>query len=268
MRVLTEHREGVDLVVVNYKTPSDLKAFAASLLHYEVNTPFTLFVMNNDPELSDLKAAKLVEDLIPGTVVMNNPNIYYSGACNQGVAAGDREVVALLNADTRFLDGSVDKCYEAIKANPNWGALGPLQVDDQKRVTHAGIFGTLDHPSHRGWKSRSSIQYEDVREAVTLSGSAIFTTREAWDELTQCPVYRQAYPHVSGAFLPTTHYYEETWYCYHLHAHGYKPTYFGQAKMIHRWHKASPVGGWADKQFKPSQKMFREMCDLHGVDHD
>lgn len=265
MRVL---KPGIDLVVVNYKTPADLKSFVASLLRYEVKVPYSLYVMNNEPELSDLKAGKLIEDLVDDVTVVNSENIYYSGACNLGGSMGEREAIGLFNADTRFQEFTLDLCHEAVMGNPTWGALGPLQLGDQKEVTHAGIFGTLDSPHHRGWKSRRSDNFRDVKPAVTLSGSAVFTRRDVWRVLEECEIYRSRYPDVGGPLLPTTHYYEETWFCYHMQAHGYTPVYFGKAEMIHRWHKASPMGGWADKQFEPSRKMFREMCDLHGIDHD
>lgn len=260
--------EGIDLVVVNYRTPQDLKSFASSLLAYSPSIPFTLYVMNNEPDVSDIKASAMIVDLFENVVVTNSENIYYSGACNLGVSLGSRETVAVLNADTKFCRDTIDRCYRALMENPGWGALGPLQYGDKKEVTHGGIFGTPSHPSHRGWRSRALHEFRDVRPAVTLSGSAVFFTRESWNDMWNCPIYREKYPDVAGAFLPTTHYYEETWFCYHLNTHGYTPMYFGEAEMVHRWHKASPTGGWADQQFKVSRVLFREMCDYHGMDHD
>lgn len=83
-----------------------------------------------------------------------------------------------------------------------------------------------------------------------------------------CEVYQQLHPGVGGAFLPTTHYYEETWYCYHVASHGYKVMYFGEAEMVHRWHKSSAQGGWADRQMPISRAQFRAACDAHGIERD
>lgn len=263
--------EGIDIVVVNYQTPEDLRGFCASLFTHLPETPCTLWIMNNDPNDIDSKTAQVCQanSNVEDCRILEGENIYYSGACNVAAAASGREVIAFFNADTRFLAGTVDKCYRALMDNPEWGVLGPFQRGDRGEVTHAGIFGTLKSPAHRGWAARlkDPSEFYDVQEAVTVSGSAYFTKREVWDKLTNCELYAEMFPNV-GAFLPTTHYYEETWYSYHAQAHGYKVVYFGEAQMIHRFHKSSPQGGWADRQMPASRKMFRAMCDHHQIPHD
>lgn len=43
--------------------------------------------------------------------------------------------------------------------------------------------------------------------------------------------------------------------------------YNGYAEMIHEWHKSSNIGS-QDENFKYGQKLFREFCDDHGIEHD
>jgi len=260
----------ITLVVVNYKTPDDLFNFCTS---YEENIPKVLsqlVIVNNEPEKADLKVAQYFID--KGTCIhqLAQGNLYYSGALNlAGYSIPDLDgVVAFFNADTLLTPGVVDSCYDLLQSDSTIGVVGPGQVNSGGRVTHAGIFGTPKAPKHRGWKDRWREEYEDVREAVTVSGSAYFVKQEVFQWLDVCPLYRDLYPNVEGPFLPTTHYYEETWFSYHARAHGYKVMYNGKAKMIHEWHKASPVGGWAEQQMPISRKMFREMCDHHGIQHD
>jgi GT2 family glycosyltransferase len=264
--VATEARPGIDIVVVNYKTPDDLDAFCSSVFNLEPTIPWTLTVVNVSPNIKDFMVADQAQRL-GATHLPFEDNIGYARACNAGAAIGEQPIIALFNADVRLTPGAIDDCVHAMVANPTWGVLGPRQVDDNARMTHAGIFGTQDHPQHRSWLGTDGAAYADVQPAVTVSGAAYFIRRQVWDELTACPLYRQV-ADAEGAFLPTTHYFEETYCSYHAAVHGWEVIYFGPVRIIHRWHKASVVGGWAEQQFPLSQAIFRNACDVHGIPHD
>jgi GT2 family glycosyltransferase len=255
----------MDVVVVNYHTPADLERFLLSLASYPPSEPSTLTVIEVDGSDAEQPLAwKRGEGLqisVPG-------NIGYGRACNLGAARGHDDIVAFFNADIEITAGSLDRCLDAFRAHGDWGVLGPCQIDRRNRIRHAGIFGAMATPMHRGWNEIYRGQYRDVRDAVSVSGSAYFVKRKVWAELTDCPIYREIFPDAQGAFLPTPHYYEETWASYHAQAHGYRVVYFGPATLIHKWHQASPVGGWADQQMPLSRSIFRRACDAHGIDHD
>jgi GT2 family glycosyltransferase len=255
----------IDLVVVNYKTPGDLGEFIDSLIAYPPWVDAGLTVINVDTHS--------YVDRLPwagrcGRVVGVAGNIGYGRACNLGARYGGRDQIAFFNADVVITPKSLDLCYAALAGNENWGILGPRQVDEAHRIRHAGIFGSLTQPLHRGWGETDHGQYCDVLDAVTVSGSAYFVKRSVFEELSKCPIYRQSAPDAQGALLPTPHYYEETYLSYHAQAHGHKVAYYGWATMIHKWHRASPLGGWADQQMPISQKLFRAACDAHNIPHD
>lgn len=262
----TSQAAGVDLVVVNYKTPGDLREFCRSVINHEPTVPWTLTVVNVSPTVEDLTVGMWAESW--GAIHLSSAeNIGYARACNTGASHGALSVIALLNADVRLTAGAVDDCAQALMAHPTWGVLGPRQVDDRGLVTHAGIFGERSAPKHRAWLTPDSAVYADVVPAVTVSGAAYFIKRSVWDELTACPQYR-AVATADGAFLPTPHYFEETYCSYHALEHGYEVIYYGPVCIIHRWHQASQVGGWAEKQFPISQALFRYACDAHSIPHD
>jgi GT2 family glycosyltransferase len=255
----------IDLVVVNYKTYDDLATFLSSLREFEPSCTYSLTVVDvdGDPEKFELIDA-------PGaSLIGTDLNIGYSRACNMGAANGSGRHVAFFNSDTWFVnDFCIDYCVNFLDENENVGIVGPLQYDSQKRATHGGIFGSLSAPQHRGWLSPNVNNFRRNEKAVTVSGSAFFVKRSVWDELTACPIYYHKYPFANGAFLPTPHYFEETWCSYHAQAHGHEVWFLGIAEMVHEWHKASPQGGHADKQFEKSKAMFVDMCEAHGIEHD
>lgn len=259
--------QGIDAVVVNYKTAGDLDDFLAS--YREFGRPFdratglgSLTVMNVDAGPADVAVVAKYPEIVDDHIIISNRG--YGYACNLGARLHSREAIAFFNADIEITAGSMELCYDTLLIDDGIGIVGPKQVNRQGQIVHAGIFGTQAAPRHRGWKERDRGQYEDVLDAVTVSGSAYFVKRECWNELMRCPLN----PCGRGAFLETRHYYEETWCSYHAADHGWRAVYQGHAVMKHKWHAASPVGGWADKLARESQAVFREACDQHGIDRD
>lgn len=267
-------KPGLDVVVVSYRTPEDLQVFCSSFAQFSNSSlETTIYIVNVHPTYHDEEGIEdvlsSVKDVCETVYISTNDNVGYSGACNLAGSLGSREVISFFNADVKLLDDrALLNSHDALARNPDWGVLGPAQVNEEKMCTHAGIFGTPVKPEHRAWHTPFRPQYQDVKEAVTVAGSAYFTKRTVWDELHECPVYRAQYPNVEGPFLPTPHYYEETWYSYHARAHDHKVMYYGEALIEHRWHKASPIGGHADRKMQRSKGMFMEMCDLHQIEHD
>lgn len=262
---------GVDVVMVTYRTPQDAVGFVDS--YRESRLPeSSLWIANVDPTEEDVNAIDAALVNITGEHGLTTwaENVGYAHACNYAAAFGQREIVAFFNADTRLSPGVLSAVLEQFDLHPDWGVIGPRQYDDHGRITHGGIYGTNQEPSFDGrWKQYDTGQFNDIRDdAISVSGSAYFIRRELWDMLSDCDFYRIAAPEAEGAFLPTPHYYEETWCSYHARAHGWKVAYLGTVGMLHRWHQASPVGGYAERVMPMSLEMFRVACDLHGIAHE
>jgi GT2 family glycosyltransferase len=259
---------------VNYRTPDDLEGFLASWQACGAADYAELTIVNVAPEERDMEIAEAGVYCASApskraTHMWFEENVGYSKACNAAVMDSEADVFAFFNADTRLLPGVLEPLYLNLRTHDDWGVIGPRQVDDRGRIVHAGIMGTNEKPVLRGWFEPDNPGFCDIREdAVSVMGSAYFVKRECWDELNTCPIYRSMHPNAWGALLPTQHYYEETWFSYHARAHGWKVVYYGLAKMIHRWHKASPVGGFADGLMGESQAIFRAMCDAHDIPRD
>lgn len=268
------YQPGIDAVVVNYRTPEDLTGFVESLVTSAPQVEIDLVVANVAPRPDDLaageKAALLDAPGLSGRHLRFEENVGYARACNRGLVGGQREVVALFNADTRVTAGALEACASALLDNPTWGALGPRQVDQFNRFTASGIFGTNEAPKQRAWHRQDEGQCTDVRDdAVTVAGSAYFMRREVWEELTLCPDFRAVAPDAEGAFLPTKLFYEETYCSYHASAHGYRNVYLGTAKMIHTWHGSIDSNGApATSLFDEARAYFRDACDAHDIAHD
>ncbi len=259
--------EGTDCVVINYKTPKDLCEFGQSFLDQDY--PSSLVVVNVEPDQADIDIATALVDATAGTYVQFDENCGYARAVNKGTSLGSREIIVAFNADVQLRARALRDCSERLLSVEDWGVLGPMQTDQRGLLTHAGIYGTPENPSFEGnWHKKPTDEHRVVREAVSVAGSAYFVKRSVWEELAECPLFCLACPEAEGAMLVTPHYYEEMFVSLHARAHGYKVIYDGTVEIVHKWHQASPVGGWADRQMPISREIFRQACDIHGIGHE
>jgi len=274
----------IDLCVVSYNTKEKLQRLIDTLASDYDSSIFSLYILDNN---STDGTKEYISDYInklgwQGEIIDSNFNYGYSFACNLLASRGSGNVVGLLNADVwmRSVDVSnIEKRIYELDAD----IYGPKQRDEHGSITHAGIFGTNTAPQHRGWKlaDPGDILFRDSLDAVTVSGSAYFVKRSVWESLTYDPEYISLLGHLvgkksiplwsvtaDGAFLPTPHYYEETWCSYYARHRGYSVVYDGAVSIGHSWHASSEIGGEPDSKFKISQAIFRESCDFMGIEHD
>lgn len=262
-------REGLDVVVVNYKTASDLVTFLESFEAHPPSCPWELWIMNVNPTGLDKRAGEKWRHQLGDRAhhCLFVENVGYARACNDAIQRGMHDIVAIFNADIILAAGALDECRDALLAHDDWGILGPRQIDERGRITASGIFGTVTAPKHRSFHDDAAgadgDRYIDVRDdAIYAAGSAMFAKRTVVDELSRCELG-------PGEFLlPTPHYYEESFACRHALGHGHKVAYLGTTTVVHLWHRASPIGGTVDRTMSVSKELFRNACDQHGLGHE
>jgi GT2 family glycosyltransferase len=266
----------IDLCVVNYNTKDLLKRFLDSL-HSDVNEQnkiWNLYICDNGSSDGSWSWVEQNTSSYHITAGWDNDNIGYSAACNGMASYSSGDIICLLNADVWLTTNDLVKVQNIFDSNPDIHILGPKQRDENGFITHAGIVGTNTAPAHRGWRQHdpNDILFKDRIECVTVSGSAYFIRRSVWEALRYDSEYIKMYPGALGAFLPTPHYYEETWCSYFARHRGYKVVYDGSVSIGHSWHASSPKPGkgysHADSQFKVSQSIFRKACDQLGIERD
>lgn len=279
----------IDLCTVNYNTwPLLTRQITALNLDPNAKPGYKLYIADNN---STDNSRQAMEAMFPDSQAMakvniafftgNRINIGYANACNQLAAYGTGDIIGLLNADVWLTNDDVLAIQQSFDSDPEIAILGPKQRDEDGNITHAGIFGTNDRPKHRGWKEPDpgDTKFRDLLDAVTVSGAAYFIRRSVWDELRDDEEYNKViatlideelipYPLYRGAFLPTKHYYEETFCSYFANHRGHKVFYDGRVSIGHSWHASHAIGSPQDRLFKESQRAFRRACDLLGIDHD
>lgn len=270
----------IDLCIVHYNTRPMLQRFLDTL-HGDINDPngalrknWNLHITDNDSSDDFIPWIRQYGESYSIDNLFLKQNVGYSYACNYMASKSNSEIIGLLNADVWMSTEDCIKIENIFKENPEIHILGPKQRDENGLITHAGIVGTNTAPRHRGWREHdpNDLLYRDRIECVTISGSAYFIRREVWDAMTNNQKYKEMYPDSIGAFLPTPHYYEETWCSYFARYLGYNVFYDGSVSIGHSWHASSPKPGegisHADRYFPISQEIFRKSCDYFGIERD
>jgi GT2 family glycosyltransferase len=270
----------IDLCVVNYNTRKELQRFLDTL-HSDLISPngalekkWNLYITDNDSTDDFIPWMRQNDEKYLIDRLSLKENVGYSSAINYMASRTSSDIIGVLNGDVWMTSSDVSKIQQIFDENKDIHILGPKQRDEDGFITHAGIIGTNTHPRHRGWREQDidDTLYKDRIECVTVSGSAYFVRREVWEALTNNQKYREIYPDAVGAFLPTPHYYEETWCSYFARHLGYNVVYDGSVSIGHSWHASTPKPGQgvshADSYFPISREIFRKACDHIGIERD
>lgn len=262
----------IDLCIVNYNSFYQLKRLLSWLEPFSPKD-FKIYIADNgstDGAREALEPAKDFYKEKSDIDLVFNENIGYAAACNQLAAMGTGDIIGLLNADVWMTKDDITLIQKSFDDNPHIAILGPKQRDEKGYITHAGISGDETTARPRGWKLHDpdDIHYRHLEPMVSVAGSAYFIRRTVWNDLTQCGIYQASSNNAQGAFLPTPHYYEETFCSYHARAHGYYVFYDGRISIGHSWHASHEIGSEHDRMFNVSREIFRKACDDHKIAHD
>ena len=287
----------IDLCVVNHNTAGLMKRFLDTL-HLDLenkNRNWKLHITDNDSTDEFIEFIRHWGHSYHIENLFLRKNIGYAAACNYMGSKTNSDILGLLNSDVWMTNDDVDKIQAIFDSNPDIHILGPKQRDEHGRVTHAGMTGTSVQPIMRGWmlNDPEDIMFRDRVNCVTISGSAYFIRREVWDAMLNHPKYKEIHkdlyfsseklretiamfymdsPDALGAFLPTPHYYEETWCSYFARHLGYNVVYDGSVSIGHSWHASSAKPGegvsHVDHYFPISREIFRNACDQLGIERD
>jgi glycosyltransferase involved in cell wall biosynthesis len=262
----------IDLLVVNYNTKDLLKRLLDTLHSDYGHDVWKIYVADNDSTdgskewLTDNSSNYQIEE------IHFNSNIGYSAAINKLAKASSSDILCAVNADTWFTTNHVRQVQASFDTTPEMAICGVKQLDESDRIRHGGIFWDgRTNPQHRGWGHRDpdDLMLKDKVKCWTVSGSIYYIRRSVWNELLSCSVFSDLFPEAEGAFLPTPHFFEETYCSVHAQHHGYEVWYDGEVETAgHSWHASSEVGDASRRYFDISKSIYVHACNVEGINHE
>jgi len=264
----------VDLLVVTYNTSLLLKRLIDTLHSDWEPDVWELHVIDNGS--TDDTREYLIEVIGDEnkhiTTTSFGSNIGYAKAVNYLSTKSKNEFLCAVNADAWFTTNHVKQVIQSFNETPEMAILGPKQMDEDKTIRHGGIFWDgSTNPIHRGWNELDPLdaKYKDKLRCWTVSGSLYYIRRSVWDDLTHCMNYQDIMENPDGAFLPTPHFFEETFCSVHAQYHGYQVWYDGKIETAgHTWGASEDIYGMSRRYFDISKDIYIGACDRHGIRHE
>ena len=169
---------GIDIVIVSYELLDELKELIQSILNY-TKIEHNIFIVDNASKNKEL--INYLNRLENINVILNNENVGYSKAINQGTNLGKNKYILILNNDTRVTEAYDKASAFFMEKHPSCGVLGYKLVDKSGRCKGCGV--TFDNIL-RGWNK--SLDYVDAKynkpeKVKYVGGSAIFTRRDVFE---------------------------------------------------------------------------------------
>ena len=214
----------------------------ASLLVAHNTARFEVIVVD---DASTDKTTEL-ETFVSGITVIHNTQAQrFIRACNGGAAKARGRFVALLNNDVEVTNGWLDSLIDAFERFGNVGLVGSkLLYPDGQLQDAGGIIWGSGNPWNYGnrqnpWEPRFCY----ARQADYLSGAAMMTSKEIWDEVGGLSSYLEPM------------YFEDTDFAFKVRAAGYT-TWFVPSSIVYHY-EGMTSGTDTAKGYKRFQEVNR-----------
>jgi GT2 family glycosyltransferase len=209
------------------------------------------------PQLAARCVGSLQSDLFSSIELVDakRHDLSYAQAVNRSLQRGTAPYVLALNADTRMLEPP-DRIVALFESDPTIAVVGPRQINQHGRITHAGITGDNLKRAHRFWMGPldhfADQCAEEALDVPTISGSVYFCRRDVWETF--------------GGFGPFRHFYEETALDFQVRHAGHRVVYTGQSTWEHLFNQSPVDEPWRATVAAESRQAFRRFLKEKGID--
>ena len=130
----------LSIVIVNYNSKLLLENCLVSIKKSieEIETEIIIVENNSTDGSKEQLASKF-----PGVkVILNDENLGFAKACNQGFKIASGEYILFLNPDTILSETNLTDCLSFFETHPDAGAVGVRMIDNQKKFLKESKRGT------------------------------------------------------------------------------------------------------------------------------
>ena len=190
----------LSIIIVNWNVKHYLERCLLSIIKNTSNLDYEIIVIDNDSTRDDSKiflANFKTEANVK--IILNNKNLGFAKANNQGIKQAQGDYILLLNPDTEIIEkGSLAEAVELMEANKDWGVLGCrlLEADRQTQLSVRSfpriipqimISLKLHHifPKSRALQSyfQTHFDYQKISPVDQVMGAFLMTRREVLSKI-------------------------------------------------------------------------------------
>jgi len=231
----------VSVIIVHYRSPDLLAHCLERLAAAGIGLPGETIVVDNAPRDD---AATRIAARYGARAIVNERNVGYGPAINQGLAAARGRYFLILNPDVEVQPGSVESLAAYLESRPAVGICAPKLLNPDGSLQYsARTFYTLWtillrrtflgklFPRARALREHLMLDWDhnDERDVDWVIGGAILVRRAAVED-------------VGGMDERFFLYFEDVDWCSRMHRRGWRVVYVPQAEMIHAHQRASARG--------------------------
>ncbi len=132
----------VSFIIVNWNTKKLLEQAIASLYKYATGITYEVIVIDN---ASEDGSPQMVKRKFPKVkLIINNQNLGFAKANNQGIKVAKGEFIFLFNSDAYLIDNSIKNLIARARQLPNLGAIAPQILNENRTIQQSvGYFPDL-----------------------------------------------------------------------------------------------------------------------------
>lgn len=125
----------VDIVIVNWNSGALLQTCVNSILTKK-NYSFlgAIFIIDNNSTDNSMMLLSVDPKI---KIILNNTNLGFSKACNQGFKLCEASYTLLLNPDAQLQENTLQECISFLEENPTIDILGCMLLNDEGKITHS-----------------------------------------------------------------------------------------------------------------------------------
>ena len=216
----------------------------ASLLLAHNHTSFEVILVDD----ASTDATATIEEIVSGiTVVRNERSQRFIRACNAGAAQARGRYVMLLNNDVEVTNGFLDELRAAFDRFPKVGLVGSKLLYPDGRLQDAGgiIWGTGNPWNYGHGQNPWDPRFCYARQADYLTGAAMMTTREIWEQVGGLSSYLEPM------------YFEDTDFAFKVREAGYRTWFIPSSVIYHFEGMTSGTDTGSATGFKRFQEVNR-----------
>jgi GT2 family glycosyltransferase len=120
----------LSVIIVNYDTCGLVVDCLRSIYQYSLHIPLEVIVVDN---ASMDNSAEMIRREFPNvTLLINQVNIGFAAANNQGIRTSTGDYILLLNSDTIIREGSIDQLIYFLANNPEISVVAPKLLNEDE----------------------------------------------------------------------------------------------------------------------------------------
>jgi len=248
----------LSIIIVNYNQKNLLKLCWQNLVSAQIKLSYEIIFIDNNSSDQSQKTIEEILNQAPSVslkMILNNHNLGFSRAVNQGLATAQGKYILILNPDIIVLSGSIEKLYQFMEAHQRCAIAGPQLLNPDRTIQNS----TFRFPKwytpilRRTFLSRLGKKYlnsylmkdwdhQSTQEVDWLLGAALMVRSEA---------IKQVGPMDQRFFL----YFEDVEWCRRFHRVNWQVYYVAEAQMYHFYQRSSADHGW--------QALFKKITWIH-----